>query len=118
LVIALLAIARLGGEGTVTKLEAEVISPQDPVDCSQPVPITIHVRITTDGEATVNRAGGPEEKTLTQQFPLAFSQKETKEHDLPVRNLRPHNGVIEVNYTVVTNEPNIKKSHAMYKISC
>lgn len=81
--IALIAIVRLGGE-----------RPDDEVDCSQPVLIKFHVRITTDGPATVSWSAGHKGKVLTKQEDLTFDK--TEDMDLRVPELKPSSsGVID-----------------------
>ncbi|MGB8201249.1 MAG: hypothetical protein WCF33_16415 [Pseudonocardiaceae bacterium] len=119
--IALLAVAvfGLGGECPVIKVVAKADPAHGDVDCSQPVQITVHVRITTNDEATVSWAAGLGRKKLTRQTDLTFDKAGTQDVDLPVVDLKPNrDGEIKGSYVVVTNKPNKQEGHASYALRC
>lgn len=117
-VITLLVVARLGGEGSVTRVVATADPMRGEVNCSQPVSITVHVEIYTDGMATVRWAAGPEGEEPTPQPDLTFNQADVQRRDVLVQNLRTRSGEIKGSYEVVTNAPNARRGLAEYTLQC
>lgn len=116
--IVFFAVGGFGGGGPVAQVVATADPADGEVDCSKTVSITVHVRVTTDGPATVRWTAGHEGESPTRLTDLVFDKDGTKDRDLLILGLKPKNGVIKGSYEVVTDEPNKQNVLAPYELRC